>query len=65
MEMLIDLHEPNPRKELLETSKREPTTSGRRYSLKERKSHTTYASQYILLTDEGERECYDEAIAND
>ena len=38
--------------------------SGRRYPLKERKAPTTYASQYILLTNEGEPECYDEAIAD-
>ena len=39
--------------------------SGRRYPFKERRAPTTYASQYILLTDEGEPECYDEAIADE
>ena len=62
LEMPIDIHEPEPREELAETSEREPTTSGRRYPLKERKALTTYPSQYIILSNEGEPKCYDEAI---
>ena len=65
LEMPIDEQNPEQREELAETSKREPTTSGRRYPLRERKAPTTYVSQYILLTDEGEPECYEEAIADE
>ena len=65
LEMSIDVQEPEWREELAETSEREPTTSGRRYSLRERKAPITYASQYILLTDEGELECYEEVMANE
>ena len=39
--------------------------SGRRYPLRKRKAPTTYVIQYILLTDEGVVECYDEAIADE
>ena len=49
---------------MVETSEREPTTSGRRYPLRERKAPITYASQYVLLTDDGEPERYEEAIAD-
>ena len=47
------------------TSERERTTSGRRYPLRETKAPPTYANQYILLTDESEPECYEEAIADE
>ena len=65
LEKSIDIYEPKQRGESGETPEREPTTSGRRYPLRERRAPTTYASQYILLTDEGEPECYDEAIADE
>ena len=65
MEMPIDVHEPELREELAETSEREPTMSGRRYPLKERKAPTTYASQYILVIDEGKPKCYNEAIVDE
>ena len=65
LEMSIDEQNPEPREELVETSEREPTMSGRRYPLRERKAPTTYASQYILLTDDGESERYKEAMADE
>ena len=61
---LIDMYEPEPNKELAGTFKPKPTTGGRRYPLREKRAPTTYASEYILLTDEGELECYDGAIAD-
>ena len=63
--MPIDKQNPEQREELAETSGKEPTMSGRRYPLRERKAPITYASQYILLTDDGEPECYEEAIADE
>ena len=39
--------------------------SGRRYPLRERKAPITYASQYVLLADDSEPECYEEAIADE
>ena len=45
-------------------SEPELTMGGRRYPLRERRAPTRYASQYVLLTDEGELECYDEAMAH-
>ena len=56
---------PMPNEESAGTSELEPTTRGRRYPLRERRALITYVSQYILLTDEGEPECYDEAIADE
>ena len=56
---------PMPNEESTGTSELEPTTRGRRYPLRERGALTTYASQYILLSNEGEPECYDEAIADE
>ena len=50
----IDMHEPKTREELGGPSEPKPTMGGRRCPLKERRTSTTYASQYILLTDEGE-----------
>ena len=44
LEVLIYEGEPEPREELAKTSEREPTTSGRKYPLRERKTRTTYAS---------------------
>ena len=63
-EQLIDMYEPEPNEELAGTSEPEPTTGGRRYPLKERRAPTTHVSQYILMTDEGDPECYDETIAD-
>ena len=60
----IDMHEPKTREELGGPSEPKPTMGGRRYSLRERRAPTTYTSQYILLTDDGEPECYDEAIVD-
>ena len=54
----IDRYEPEPNEELVGTFKPELTTG-------ERRASTTYTSQYILLTDEDEPECYDEAIADE
>ena len=61
----IDMYEPEPTKESTGTSEPEPTIGGRRYLLRKRRAPTTYASQYILFTNEGEPECYDEAIADE
>ena len=61
----INTYEPEPREESVETSEPELTTSERRYPLKERRAPTTNASQYALLTDEGEPECYYEAIGDE
>ena len=46
------------------TSELVSTTGGRRYPLRERRAPTTQASQYMLLTDEGELEFYEEAMAD-
>ena len=64
LEQPIDIYELEPNEESAGTFEPEPTTARRRYPLRERRVPTTYASQYILLTDEGEPECYDEAIAD-
>ena len=56
---------PVPNEESAGTSELEPRTGGRRYPPRERGALTTYASQYILLTNEGDPECYDEAIADE
>ena len=61
----IDIYEPEPREESAKTSKPEPRPGGKRQPLRERRAPTTYASQYILLIDEGEPECYEEAITNE
>ena len=58
-------YEPEPRVESVQASELEPISSGRRYPLQERRAPTTYANQYILLTDEGEPECYDKTNANE
>ena len=58
LEQLINMYEPEPREESAGTTKPEPT-SGRRYPLRERRSRSTYASQYILLL-----ECNNEVMAN-
>ena len=64
-EQLIDMYEPEPNEESTGTFEPKPTMRGRRYPLRERRAPTTYASQYILLIDEGEPECYDEAITDE
>ena len=64
-EQPIDMNEPQPNEESPGLFEPEPTTRGRRYPLRERRAPTTYVSQYILLTDEGEPECYDEAITDE
>ena len=62
LEKPIDMYEPEPREELVESTECELTMSGRRYPLRERRVLTTYASQDILLTNQGEPECYNEAM---
>ena len=43
----------------------ESTEGGRRYPLRERRAPIRYSSQYGLLTDEGELECYEETITEE
>ena len=54
------MYELDPSEETIRTFEPEPTTGGRRYPFRERRAPTTYANQYILLTDEGELGCNDE-----
>ena len=63
-EQPIDMYEPEPNEKFTPIFESGPMTGGRRYPLRERRAPTTYASLYILLTDESELECYDEAIAD-
>ena len=64
LDQSIDMYELELREESAETLELETTTVGRRYLLRERRAPTTYVSQYILLIDESELDCYDEAMAN-
>ena len=60
-----DAHESESEDELLEESGYEPIIEGRRYPRRQRKVSSRYpASQYVLLTDEGEPECYEEAMTD-
>ena len=63
-EQTNDMYEFEPNEVSTGTFEPEPTIGGRRYPLKERRAPTTHVSQYILMTDEGDPECYDETIAD-
>ena len=46
-----------------ETTETEPTSELRVYPFRQRKVSSRYpASEYVLLTDEGEPECYEETM---
>ena len=62
---LTDMYEPKPNEKSVRTFEPEPTTRGGRYPLRERRAPTTYASQYILLIDKCQLECYNEAIVDE
>ena len=50
---------------MVEATGSKPAAEGRRYPLRQRKASSRYlASQYVFLTDEGELECYKEAMAD-
>ena len=56
---------PNRNEVSIETSDPELKMGGGRYPLKERKGPIRYASQYVLLNDEGEPLCYKEAMVHE
>ena len=58
----IDMYEHVSSEESAETSEPEPTMGSGRYQLRQRRAPSQYASQYVLLTDEDEPECYEEAM---
>ena len=65
---LIDLqqptnsYEPKPNEESTRTFEPKLIMGGRRYPLRQRRAPSRYTNQYVLLTDEDELECYEEAI---
>jgi transposase InsO family protein len=60
-----DAHESESDDEVVEEIEFEPAVEGSRYPRRQRKTSSRYpASQYILLTDEGEPECYEEAMTD-
>ena len=62
----IDMYESEPNEELANTSESERIMGGGRYPLRKRKASSWYpASQYVLLTDEDEPECYEEAMVDE
>ena len=60
-----NMYEPEPSEELVDTSKLEPNMGGRIYPLRQRKAPFRYSNQYVLLTDEDEPECYEEAMVEE
>ena len=61
----IDTHESEPKDELEEETESEPVVEERRYPRRQRKASSRYlAIQYVLLTDEGELECYEKSITD-
>ena len=61
----IDTHEYEPEDELAEETKYEVVVEERRYPRRQRKASSRYpAIQYVLLTDKGKPECYEEAMTD-
>ena len=62
----IDTHESEPENELVEETESELVVEKRRYPRRQRKVSSRYPlSQYVLLTYEGEPECYEETMTDE